>query len=105
MFLSEPQRESFSPLAIKVEGQHVRGSPFSVAVKQPVEKLGTPIDKSLGGVKGPWGVAISQRGEVVVAEGGRHCISVFSPCADGVDGGLVADLVLALACKAGVICP
>ena len=28
---------------VKVEGQHIRGSPFSVAVKLPVEKLGHPI--------------------------------------------------------------
>ena len=65
-------------LHIKVEGQHVRGSPSSVAVKSPVEKLGTPI-LTLGGVRGPWGVTINQRGEVVVTEGSGHCVSVFSP--------------------------
>ena len=65
-------------LHIKVEDQHIRGSPFSVAVKAPVEKLGTPI-LTLGGVRVPWGVAISQRGEVVVSEWDGHCISVFSP--------------------------
>ena len=65
-------------LHIKVEGQHVRGSPSSVAVKSPVEKLGTPI-LTLGGVRGPSGVTINQRGEVVVTEGSGHCVSVFSP--------------------------
>ena len=65
-------------LHIKVEGQHVRGSPSSVAVKSPVEKLGTPI-LTLGGVRKPMEVAINQRGEVVVTEAGGHCISVFSP--------------------------
>ena len=65
-------------LHIKVEGQHVRGSPSSVAVKSPVEKLGTPI-LTLGGVRGPFGVAINQRGEVVVTEVGGDCVSVFSP--------------------------
>ena len=65
-------------LHIKVEGQHVRGSPSSVTVKSPVEKLGTPI-LTLGGVRGPWGVAINQRGEVVVIESDGHCVSVFSP--------------------------
>ena len=63
---------------IKVEGQHVRGSPSSVAVKSPVEKLGTPI-LTLGGVRTPMGVAINQRGEVVVTEWNVHCVSVFSP--------------------------
>ena len=54
-------------LHVKVQGQHLRGIPFGVAVKSPVEKLGTPI-LIIGGVDGPWGVAINQRGEVVVAE-------------------------------------
>ena len=65
-------------LHIKMEGQHIRGSPSSVAVKSPVEKLGTPI-LTLDGVGGPMGVAINKRGEVVVTEWGRHCVSVFSP--------------------------
>ena len=64
-------------LHIKVEGQHVRGSPSSVAVKSPVEKLGTPI-LTLGGVREPSGVAINQRVEVVVTEYGGDCVSVFS---------------------------
>ena len=64
-------------LHIKVEGQHIR-SPSSVAVKSPVEKLGTPI-LTLGGVCGPMGVAISKSGEVVVTERDGNCISMFSP--------------------------
>ena len=59
---------------VKVEGQHIRGSPFSVAVKLPLEKLGNPIDR----VKGPYGVAVNKRGEVVVTECSRNCVSVFS---------------------------
>ena len=74
----QPTIKGRHQLHIKVEGQHVRGSPSSVAVKSPVEKLGTPI-LTLGGVRGPWGVAINQRGEVVVTEGNGHCVSLFSP--------------------------
>ena len=74
----QPTIKGRHQLHIKVEGQHVRGSPSSVAVKSPVEKLGTPI-LTLGGVRGPWGVAINQRGEVVMTEYGGHCVSVFSP--------------------------
>ena len=72
----QPTIKERHQLHIKVEGQHVRGSPSSVAVKSP--NLGTPI-LTLGGVRGPWGVAINQRGEVVVTEGSRHCVSVFGP--------------------------
>ena len=64
---------------MKVEGQHIRGSPFSVAVKLPVEKLGNPI-LTIGQVKRPWEVAVNQRGEVVVTEHNGHCVSVFSQC-------------------------
>ena len=71
----QPTIKGRHQLHAKVQGQHIRGSPFSVAVKSPVEKLGTPI-RTIGGVDGPWGVAINQRGEVVVA---GHRVSVFSP--------------------------
>ena len=74
----QPTIKGRHQLHIKVEGQHVRGSPSSVAVKSPLEKLGTPI-LTLGGMRKPWGVAINQRGEVVVTECDGHCVSVFSP--------------------------
>ena len=64
---------------VKVEGQHIRGSPFSVAVKLPVEngKLGNPI-LTIDRVKVPCGVAVNQRGEVFVTEFSGHCVTVFS---------------------------
>ena len=65
-------------LHIKVEGEHIKGSPFIVTVKLPVLKLGTPI-KIISGVKDPWGVAVNQRGEIIVAEESGYCISIFSP--------------------------
>ena len=65
-------------LHIKVEGDYIKGSPFPVTVKLPVEKLGNPVD-TIGGVNSPWGVAVSQRGEVIVAESNGHCVSIFSP--------------------------
>ena len=74
----QPTIKGRHQIHIKVEGQHVRASPSSVAVKSPVEKLGTPI-LTLGGVRGPRAVAINKRGEVAVAERDEHCVSVFSP--------------------------
>ena len=65
-------------LHIKVEGEHIKGSPFIVTVKLPVQKLGTPI-KIISGLKKPWSVAVNQRGEIIVAEESGHCISIFSP--------------------------
>ena len=39
----QPTVKGKHQLHIKVQGHHVKGSPFCVAVKSPVEKLGTPI--------------------------------------------------------------
>ena len=77
----QPTIKGRHQLHIKVEGRHIRGSPSSVAVKSPVEMLGTPI-RSIFGVIGPRGVAISQRGEVMVTEIEDHCVSAFSPSGD-----------------------
>ena len=74
----QPTIKGRHQLHIKAEGQHIRGSPFSVAVKMPVEKLGTPI-LTIHRLEFPWGVAVNQRGEVVVTKGDGHCVSVFSP--------------------------
>ena len=74
----QPTIKGRHQLHIKVGGQHVRGSPSSVAVKSPVEKLGSPI-LIIDGVEGPKGVAVNQRGEVVVTERGEYCVTMFSP--------------------------
>ena len=74
----QPTIKGRHQLHIRVEGQHIRGSPFSVAVKLPVEKLGTPI-LTIDEVGKPWGVAINHRGEVVVADLYSHSIHVLSP--------------------------
>ncbi len=65
-------------LHIKVEGQHIRGSPFIVTVTLPIMKLGSLI-LNIGTVDRPWGVALNKRGEVIVTECQKHCVSVFSP--------------------------
>ena len=74
----QPTIKGRHQLHIKVQGQHIRGSPLSLAAKSPVEKLGDPI-LTIDEVDGPWGVAINQRGEVVVTEWDGDCVSVFSP--------------------------
>ena len=73
----QPKFEGKHQLHIKLEGQHIRGSPFSIAVKLPVKKLGNPI-QIIKMVNRPWGMAVNQRGEVVVTDFVGHCVSVFS---------------------------
>ena len=74
----QPTIKGRHQLHIKVEGQQIRGSPFSVTVTAPVEKLGPPI-LTIRGVNKPWGVAITPKREVVVSEYFGHRVSVFSP--------------------------
>ena len=62
-------------LHVKVEGVPIRGSPFAVIV---VKNLSTPI-RTIGGLNQPWGVAVNQRGEMIVAECNGSCVSIFSP--------------------------
>ncbi len=65
-------------LHVKVEGQHIKGSPFNVAVKSFFQGLGTPIH-SIQEVDGPYGVALNLKQEPVVSGYQDHCIHVFSP--------------------------
>ncbi len=74
----QPTIKGSHQLHIKVEDQHIIGSPFPVVVKLLIEKLGTPI-LTIGGLKGPSGITFNQRGEVVVAEWNSHHVSLFDP--------------------------
>ena len=67
-------------LHIKVEGERVKGSPFPVIVKLPIQKLklGTPI-MTINDLNRPSYVAINQRGEIIVTEHGGSCVSIFNP--------------------------
>ena len=71
----QPTRQGRYQLHIKVGGENIKRSPFPVTV---LRKFGIPI-KTISGVKGPWGVAVNKREEVIVAEGDGHCVSIFSP--------------------------
>ena len=74
----QPTIKGRHQLLIKIKDQHIRGSPFPVTAKIPVEKLGTPI-RTIGGLNRPWGVAINRKGEMVITEYAGHCITVLSP--------------------------
>ena len=74
----QPTSRGRHQLHIKVEGGHIKRSPFLVIVKLPVQKLGTPT-KIIGGLKGPWGVAVNKKGDIIVVEYGGSCVSIFSP--------------------------
>ena len=74
----QPTHRGRHQLHVKVEGMSIRGSPFAVVARLSIQKLGIAI-KAIGGLKSPLGVAVNQRGEIIVAECSGHCVSIFSP--------------------------
>ena len=79
----QPPSRGRHHLHIKVKGENIKRSPFPVTVKLPVEKLGTPI-KTIVGLNQPWGMAVNKGGDIIVAEYGRNCVSIFSPAGEKV---------------------
>ena len=61
--------------SVKVNGEHIRGSPFEVEVKprqfRPVLSFGEQI------LKDPWGVAVNEQDEIAVSDVGNHKIHLF----------------------------
>ena len=67
-------------VTVKVNGQHVRDSPFSCQAKsfqfKPVlsfGKEGSPV----GMFKYPWGVAVNSKDEIAVADHSNHRVEIF----------------------------
>ena len=67
--------------SVKVNGEHVRGSPFEVQVKprqfRPVLSFGQQ-GSSAGMFNYPWGVAVNERSEIAVTGGWACRIQIFS---------------------------
>ena len=61
--------------SVKVNGEHIRGSPFEVQVEprqfRPVLSFGEQI------LKDPWGVAVNEHDEIAVSDVGNHKIHLF----------------------------
>ena len=62
-------------LMVKVNGQHIAGSPFRVFVKIHPTQLGPPV-RTITGVNKPYGIAITSKHQLVVAEDGGEKITV-----------------------------
>ena len=60
-------------LHIKVEGQHIRGSPFAVVA---LGKSGTPI-RTIKDVRKPRGITFNKSGQIIVAERDADCLSII----------------------------
>ena len=62
-------------VSVKVNGEHIRGSPFEVQVKprqfRPVLSFGEQI------LRKPWGVAVNEENEIAISDYDNHKIHLF----------------------------
>ena len=63
-------------LIVRVKNEEITGSPFRVLVKIPPSQLGQDVRKIVG-VNRPWGIAINNKQQLVVAEYGGNKITIM----------------------------
>ncbi|XP_068738542.1 E3 ubiquitin-protein ligase TRIM71-like [Montipora capricornis] len=67
--------------SVKVNGEHVHGSPFEVQVKRrqfrPVLSFGEQ-GSDAGMLSSPWGVAVNDKDEIAVSDFGNHRVQIFA---------------------------
>ena len=71
----QPTLRGRHQLHIQMLGQHIIRSPFAVVA---IREIGAPI-RTITGLRGPCGVAINERGQIIIAESSGHCISIYNP--------------------------
>ena len=70
----QPQHTGRYQLHILIEERPILNSPFTVTI---LPNLTVPAN-IIGDLKRPWGIAVREGGEVVVAEGNGDCVSMIS---------------------------
>ena len=70
----QPTSRGRHQLHIKVEGEHIKGSPFNVTVLKTLGATEYTIDK----LERPQGITFNQAGHLIVAEYTAHRVSIFS---------------------------
>ena len=74
----QPVTRGQHQLHVRINGKSIKGSPYTVVARPSLQSLGKPV-RTITNVKQPWGVATNSKGQIVVAESGGHCVSVFTP--------------------------
>lgn len=65
-------------LSVTISGRHIRGSPFTIAVRPPAERFGYPFIFPLGDLHGLCRVTSKGYYKVVVSEQGNDRVSLFN---------------------------
>ena len=74
----QPATQGKHQLHIRINGKSIEGSPYTVMARRSLQSLGKPV-KIIGNIKNPYGIATNSKGEIIVAESGARCISIFTP--------------------------
>ena len=74
----QPVNRGQHQLHIRIYGNSIKGSPYTVVARPSLQSLGKPV-RTIGNIWSPWGIAINSKGEIIVAENNGNCISVFTP--------------------------
>ena len=66
-------------LSAFVNGQQIKGSPYSVVVQYDYTRVGKPskIVNNDGNMGQPWGIAFGKNGMWAVADNTKHCVYIF----------------------------
>ena len=71
-----PQVRGRHDLIVKVKDKESDGSPFRVVIKIPPTLLGQPVHQ-IEGLEGPWGIAINNKQQLLIAESDGKKISIM----------------------------
>ena len=75
-----PKESGTCQASVKVNEQHVRGSPFKTELKprlfKPVLSFGKQGSAD-GMLSGPWGIAVNEKDEIAVTDRNNHRIQIF----------------------------
>ena len=70
----KPHTRGEHRLCIRIDGEHIKGSPFPVVTRVPIETIGKPMIV-LDSLERPWGVVVEHDGNIMVSEHDTHAIS------------------------------
>ena len=71
-----PVTRGLHQIHVRVHDTEIPGSPMSIPVSVPPEKRGAPL-KTISGLRGPSGLAVTDDGLVIVSERDGNCITIL----------------------------
>ena len=79
-FFTSPHQLGEVNLSVFVDGQQIKGCPYTVTIRRNYISLGKPnkIQNNVGNMDEPWGVAVSKDGMWAVSDWSNHCVYIFN---------------------------